>query len=55
MDFTIELLILLFLVAILAGWIDTIAGGGGMITIPVMLLVGMSPSVAIATNKTTRE
>ena len=51
MDFTIELLILLFLVAVLAGWIDTIAGGGGMITIPIMLLVGMSPSVAIATNK----
>lgn len=51
MHLTIELLILLFLVAILAGWIDTIAGGGGMITIPVMLLVGMSPSVAIATNK----
>ena len=50
MDFTIELLILLFLVAVLAGWIDTIAGGGGMITIPIMLLVGMSPSVAI-TNK----
>ena len=25
--------------------------GGGMITIPIMLLVGMSPSVAIATNK----
>ncbi|MGX1457229.1 uncharacterized protein ACUXG3_001551 [Bacillus thuringiensis] len=51
MDFTIELLILLFSVAVLAGWIDTIAGGGGMITIPIMLLVGMSPSVAIATNK----
>ena len=51
MDFTIELLILLFLVAVLRGWIDTIAGGGGMITIPIMLLVGMSPSVAIATNK----
>lgn len=51
MDFTLEVLIILFLVAVLAGWIDTIAGGGGMLTIPAMLLAGIPPSVAIATNK----
>lgn len=35
----------------LAGFIDSMAGGGGMITIPVFLLTGFSPHQAIATNK----
>ncbi|MFC4075317.1 TSUP family transporter [Salinithrix halophila] len=51
MDFSLEVFLLLFLVAILAGWVDTIAGGGGMLTIPAMLLVGIPPSVAVSTNK----
>jgi uncharacterized membrane protein YfcA len=34
-----------------AGFIDSIAGGGGMITIPLFLLTGFSPHQAIATNK----
>lgn len=45
------LLLLLFFVAVLAGWVDTLAGGGGLLTIPAMLLAGMEPSVALATNK----
>lgn len=37
--------------AFLAGWVDTVAGGGGLITIPAMLFAGMPPTVALATNK----
>ncbi len=51
MDFTIKTQLLLFLTATGAGWVDTIAGGGGLITIPALLLAGMPPPVALATNK----
>lgn len=44
-------LALLFGVAMLAGFIDTIAGGGGLLTIPAMLSVGLSPANVLATNK----
>lgn len=42
---------LLFCVAMLAGFIDSIAGGGGMLTVPALLSVGLSPARALATNK----
>lgn len=51
MEFAVETLVLLFFVALIAGWVDAVAGGGGLITIPVLLLVGVSPAAAIATNK----
>ncbi len=51
MDFALEILVLLFVVALIAGWIDAVAGGGGLITVPVMLLIGVPPAAAIATNK----
>jgi len=34
-----------------AGWIDSIAGGGGLITIPVLLALGLPPQVVLGTNK----
>jgi len=43
--------VLLFFVAAVAGWIDSIAGGGGLITIPVLLGVGLPPQFALGTNK----
>jgi len=51
MEFSFELLALLSLIAVLAGFIDAIAGGGGLLTIPALLFTGMSPVQAIATNK----
>ena len=42
---------LLFGGAMLAGWIDAIAGGGGMITIPLLLSIGVPPQVVLGTNK----
>lgn len=46
-----ELLGILFLVAMLAGFIDSIAGGGGLLTVPALLAVGVPPTQALATNK----
>jgi len=52
MDFlSLDILAMLFFVGILAGWVDSIAGGGGLITLPLLLSVGLSPAQALATNK----
>lgn len=42
---------LLFLAAFIAGFIDSIAGGGGLITIPAMLIAGIPPLETLGTNK----
>jgi uncharacterized membrane protein YfcA len=46
-----DLALLLILAALLAGFVDAIAGGGGLITVPALLLAGASPVEALATNK----
>ena len=51
MEFSFELMALLFCVAGIAGFIDAIAGGGGLITVPALLMAGISPAQALATNK----
>lgn len=43
--------ILCFFVGLVAGFVDAIAGGGGMITLPALLSMGMPPVQALATNK----
>jgi len=48
---SLDIIALLFFVAIFAGWVDSIAGGGGLITLPLLLGVGLSPAQALATNK----
>jgi hypothetical protein len=45
------LLIVLAVVAFVAGFIDGIAGGGGMLTVPALLSLGLPPHVALGTNK----
>ncbi|AFD25469.1 TSUP family transporter [Deinococcus gobiensis] len=37
--------------AFLAGFIDAVAGGGGTITLPTLLLMGLNPAQVVATNK----
>ena len=44
-------LLLLALVALVAGFIDAIAGGGGLLALPSLLLAGLDPVSALATNK----
>lgn len=43
--------LILFAVSILAGYIDAIVGGGGMLTLPSLIACGMPPHAALATNK----
>lgn len=43
--------LLLFFVAFVAGTIDTIAGGGGLITLPAILATGLPPQLALGTSK----
>ena len=38
-------------VALLAGFVDAVAGGGGMLVMPALLSTGMLPHLAIGTNK----
>lgn len=45
------LLPLLFIAGLTAGLVDSIAGGGGLITIPVLLGIGLPPQTALGTNK----
>lgn len=46
-----DLALLLVLAAFVAGFVDAIAGGGGLITVPALLLAGANPVEALATNK----
>src|SRR5690349_8920648 len=42
---------LLFTTGLTAGFVDSIAGGGGLITLPVLLSLGLGPREALGTNK----
>jgi uncharacterized membrane protein YfcA len=42
---------ILFVTALAAGFVDSIAGGGGLISLPVLLSLGLSPQQALGTNK----
>ena len=46
-----HLALLLILAAFVAGFVDSIAGGGGLIAMPMLLIAGASPLEALATNK----
>lgn len=48
---TIEVLLFLFLAACMAGFIDTLAGGGGLIALPALIISGLPPLSALGTNK----
>jgi uncharacterized protein len=46
-----EIITLLFLAGLSAGFIDAIAGGGGLITVPALLWAGLDVQMALGTNK----
>ncbi|MDQ0726402.1 TSUP family transporter [Microbacterium sp. W4I20] len=46
------MLILIVVAAFSAGWMDAVVGGGGLLQLPALLLIpGMTPIQALATNK----
>lgn len=51
MELEIWVFVLLFCVAFFSGFVDAIAGGGGLITIPALISVGIPEHIALATNK----
>ncbi len=51
MDHATLMHLLMFLAGIAAGFIDSIAGGGGLIALPTLLAAGVPPHQALATNK----
>ncbi|NVJ23300.1 MULTISPECIES: TSUP family transporter [Myxococcus] len=50
-DVSAQHLVLLCVAALVAGLVDAIAGGGGLITLPALLTVGLPPHIALGTNK----
>ncbi|SCW56682.1 hypothetical protein SAMN02927900_02733 [Rhizobium mongolense subsp. loessense] len=50
-DIAPHLLLLLCLAGFFAGFVDAIAGGGGLITVPAMLIAGIPPLQTLGTNK----
>ncbi len=48
---TWDVILLLFFAGFSAGFIDAIAGGGGLISVPALLWAGLPPQVALGTNK----
>lgn len=48
---TLSALFWLWLAGLLAGFVDAIAGGGGIISLPALLATGMPPHLALGTNK----
>lgn len=50
-ELTLQIAAILFAVAMVAGFIDSIAGGGGLLTIPALMWAGLPPAVALGTNK----
>jgi hypothetical protein len=50
-DLATETVVFLAVAAFAAGFVDSIAGGGGLITVPALLIAGFSPVDALGTNK----
>ncbi|WP_404441381.1 TSUP family transporter [Stutzerimonas chloritidismutans] len=53
LEFAADPLVLVALIAVafIAGFIDAIAGGGGLLTIPALLTAGLPPHLVLGTNK----
>ena len=51
LPFDILILILLAIAGAFAGFVDSIVGGGGLISVPAMLLTNLPPSMALGSNK----
>lgn len=48
---SLEVLMFLFVAAFIAGFLDTLAGGGGLIVLPALIISGIPPLLALGTNK----
>jgi len=51
MQITWEMMLIVCPLALLAGFVDSVAGGGGLISLPAYYLAGLPPVLAAGTNK----
>jgi uncharacterized protein len=51
LEFALPIFLILFFAALAAGYMDTLAGGGGLITLPALMLCGLPITTALGTNK----
>ena len=51
LPFDILILVLLAVAGAFAGFVDSIVGGGGLISVPAMLLTNLPPSMVLGSNK----
>ncbi|WP_159885134.1 sulfite exporter TauE/SafE family protein [Paenibacillus puerhi] len=47
----LDMLLFLLAAGFIAAFIDSVVGGGGLVSLPALLLAGLPPSVALGTNK----
>lgn len=50
-NLSLHVMLFLLVAAFAAGFIDSMAGGGGLISLPAVLLVGIPPHLALGTSK----
>ena len=51
MEYGLQAFLIICPLVFVAGFVDSIGGGGGLISIPAFLMVGLPPHAAVATNK----
>ncbi|MCI2954099.1 TSUP family transporter [Staphylococcus caprae] len=51
MDWHLSVIFMIIFFGFIASFIDSVVGGGGLISTPALLAVGLPPSVALGTNK----
>lgn len=51
MELTIQMALIVAVGVFLASFLDAIAGGGGIVSVPTYLLAGLPPHIALGTNK----
>src|SRR5689334_14938876 len=44
-------IVVLFMSGLAAGFINAVSGGGSMLTLPALIFIGLSPSIANGTNR----
>ncbi|PZD95787.1 hypothetical protein DNH61_10030 [Paenibacillus sambharensis] len=50
-DISLQIIVLIFLLGFLAAFFDSVVGGGGLISVPALLLTGLPVPVVLGTNK----
>ncbi|WP_442603266.1 sulfite exporter TauE/SafE family protein [Paenibacillus sp. KN14-4R] len=47
----LDMILFLIVIGFLAAFVDSVVGGGGLITVPALLFTGLSPNMVLGTNK----